>query len=560
MQPTTYTNPIYPYRRCPDQDSNAVVHHPVIIVGAGPSGLAAALDLALQGINSIVLDDNNTVSVGSRAICFAKRTLEIADRLGCGERMIAKGVTWQLGKVFFKDKQIYEFNLLPESGHKIPAFINLQQYYFEQYLVEQAMQLDAIDLRWENKVSEVTTDDNGASLTVTTPEGEYRLTCDYLLVADGANSPIRSSLGLESKGQVFNDQFLIADIVMHADFPSERWFWFDPPFHPNQSVLLHRQADNVWRIDFQLGTDADPEEAKKPENIEPRIKAMLGEKIKWQLEWASVYTFRCRSMDNFIHHRVIFMGDAAHQVSPFGARGANGALQGTENLCWKLARVLQGKAPPALLNTYNDERLWGAKENILNSTRATDFITPKNGISRVFRDEALRLSAHYHFARALVNSGRLSVPCSYDTSALNTADSDEFPDKARPGSVCKDAPGEINDRPAWLLNQLGNRFVLMINIEGGTDDQARLAEQLNKLAVIDDLDLLYIGTSTLVEAPVATMFKDSEGLVAERYDLQPGNAYLIRPDQHIAARWRTLQANAVLKAKQRALGYELGEH
>ncbi|MGI9294490.1 MAG: FAD-dependent monooxygenase, partial [Pseudomonadales bacterium] len=402
----TYTNPEYPYRRSPDQDSSTPAHHPVVIVGAGPAGLAAALDFAMQGVATVVLDDNNTVSVGSRAICFAKRTLEIADRYGCGESMVNKGITWNLGKVFFKDRPIYEFNLLPEQHHKLPAFINLQQYYFEEYMVDRIADFEPIDLRWRHKVTDVRSDDDGAQISVTTEDGDYQLRCDYLLVADGANSPIRTQLGLESKGQVFADRFLIADVVMKADFPTERWLWFDPPFHLNQSTLLHRQADDVWRIDFQLGWDADPDEEKKPENVIPRVQAMLGAGVEFELEWASVYTFQCRKMDSFIQQRVVFIGDAAHQVSPFGARGANGALQSVENLAWKIAHILREQAPPTLLGTYDDERLMGANENILNSTRATDFITPKNHISRVFRDATLELAEHYPFARALVNSGR----------------------------------------------------------------------------------------------------------------------------------------------------------
>ncbi|BBI54283.1 hypothetical protein HORIV_67040 [Vreelandella olivaria] len=320
--PTTYKNPVYPYRRPPELDVQDVRHYPVVIVGAGPSGLAAAIDLAQQGVNSLVLDDNNTVSVGSRALCFAKRSLEIIDRLGCVEPMLEKGVTWQRGRVFFQDREVYGFNLLPEDGHRIPAFINLQQYYFEEFLVNRTHDFpEQIDLRWQHKVTDVDAQPDSTTIKVSTQDGDYQLTCDYLLVADGANSQIRDMLGLECKGQVFQDRFLIADVVMKADFPTERWFWFDPPFHPNQSVLLHKEPDNVWRIDFQLGCDADPEEEKKEENIRPRVQAMLGKDVEFELEWASVYTFRCRKMDNFIHNSVIFMGDAAHQVSPFGARG-----------------------------------------------------------------------------------------------------------------------------------------------------------------------------------------------------------------------------------------------
>ncbi|MCG6656787.1 FAD-dependent oxidoreductase [Halomonas campisalis] len=559
--PSTYNNPVYPYRRPPELDRDDIRHCPVVIVGAGPTGLAMAIDLAQQGIASVVLDDNNTVSVGSRAICFAKRTLEILDRLGCGQPMIDKGVTWQHGRVFFQEREVYDFNLLPEEGHRMPAFINLQQYYFEEYLVDRADELaDRIDLRWLHKVVEVDSQPERSEVVVSTQDGNYRLTCDYLLVADGANSKIRDQLGLESKGQIFQDHFLIADVIMKADFPTERWFWFDPPFHPNQSVLLHKQPDNVWRIDFQLGWDADPEEEKKEENIRPRVQAMLGEDVEFELEWASVYTFRCRKMDDYIHNRVFFMGDAAHQVSPFGARGANGALQSTENLAWKLARVLKGQAPEALLATYNDERQHGAAENILNSTRATDFITPKSRISRVFRDTTLELAEHYPFARSLVNSGRLSVPCRYDGSPLNGPDAERYPNELRPGSPAKDAPIRLAGQSAWLLNQLGNRFVLLLDgrVESARAEHLK-AELQSLLDERGDLDLVIVGPTphALSELPRSALVEDAEQLIGERYGLSAGSAYLIRPDQHVTARWPEVSAKAIGEAMDRALGAHL---
>ena len=559
--PSSYTNPVYPYVHSPDQDAARPVHHPVIIVGGGPAGLAAAMDLALQGVHTVVLDDNNTVSVGSRAICLAKRTLEICDRYGCGQPMLDKGVTWNLGRVYFGEEQVYEFNLLPEQDHKVPAFINLQQYYMEEYMVKRCMQMPQIELRWLHNVTRVETDNAGAEITVSTRDGDYRLTCDYLLVADGANSPIRESLGLESKGQVFEDRFLIADIIMKADFPAERRFWFDAPFHPGQSTLLHKQADNVWRIDFQLGWDADPEEEKRLENIRPRVEAMLGKDREWELEWASVYTFRCRKMDSFIHNRAFFIGDSAHQVSPFGARGANGALQSVENLGWKLAAVMQGRAPASLLQTYDTERQHGARENILHSTRATDFMTPKNHVTRVFRDTVLDMSRQFPFARSLVNSGRLSQPCTYEDTPLNTADSEEFSCALRPGSACVDAPVSGGNHSGWLLNHLGSHFSVIVKGDFDPGDlnalhemAARLRARGEPIDIIrvdapggDSADTLYLG--------------DDRGVLSARYDLQSAAVYLIRPDQHVAARWRRLDANAIEAALKRALGYELpAEH
>ncbi len=415
--PGSYTNPEYPYVRSADQDAEHAAHHPVIIVGAGPAGLAAAMELAMHGVKTVVLDDNNTVSVGSRAICLAKRTLEICDRYGCGQPMLEKGVTWNLGKVYFGDQEIYEFNLLPEPDHKVPAFINLQQYYIEEYMVNRCLELPQIDLRWLHKVTSVTTDDSGTRIIVATEEGDYSLSCDYLLVADGANSPIREALGLESKGQIFEDRFLIADLIMQADFPAERRFWFDAPFHPGQSTLMHKQADNVWRIDFQLGWDADPEREKQLDNIRPRVEAMLGKDMAWELDWASVYTFRCRKMDSFIHHRVFFIGDAAHQVSPFGARGANGALQSVDNLGWKLAAVLNGSARPGTVDYLRYRTTTRCpEENILQLHPRHRFYDPQKHITQLFRDTVLELRTSLPFARSLVNSGRLSKPCSYNIS------------------------------------------------------------------------------------------------------------------------------------------------
>src|SRR3954468_4029141 len=406
---------------------------PVIVVGAGPVGLTAAIDLGLHGIQTLVLDQDDARSEGSRAICFSKRTLEVLDRLRCGERAAAKGVVWNTGKVFLRDRLLYQFNLQPEPGHRRPAFINLQQYYLEQYLQDRLREQPELELRWRSKGVGVESRNDNVLVTIEGPEGRYQVAAQYLLACDGARSSIREMLALEARGQVFRDRFLIADVKMHADFPAERWFCFDPPFHPRQSALLHRQADDVWRIDFQLGWDADPELERQPERVIPRIEAMLGPERAFQLVWISVYTFRCRRMEIFRHGRVLFAGDAAHQVSPFGARGANSGIQDADNLVWKLKLVRDGLAPETLLDTYDDERVLAADENILNSTRSTDFITPKSDASRRFRDAALDLAARFAFARPLVNSGRLSVPAVYDGSPLNGDDDPALPRITRPG-------------------------------------------------------------------------------------------------------------------------------
>ena len=547
----THENPVYPYRHSADQDAAHPVHHPLIIVGAGPIGMGAALDAAQQGISALVLDDNNTVSVGSRAVCYSKRALEILDRLGCGERMVDKGVTWNVGKVFFQDELVNQFDLLAQAGHKIPAFINLQQYYLEEYMVERMADFDNIEVRWKNKVVAVENTAERVEVEVQTQEGNYRLSCDYLIVADGANSDVRTLLGLESSGQVFQDRFLIADIVMKADFPPERWFNFDPSWHRGQSALLHRQPDNVWRLDFQLGWDKDPVEEKKPENIIPRVKAMLGEDVEFELEWASVYTFQCRRMARFRQGRVLFAGDAAHQVSPFGARGANSGLQDTDNLLWKLKLVMDGKAPDDLLDSYCDEREFAADENIMNSTRSTDFITPKSKASLNFRNATLELSRQHDFARKLVNSGRLSDPAVLYDSSLNTADEDDFNSELVPGSVLCDAPVQ-GGSCHWLLNSVGGDFKLLYFTDRISDLSAGI------INVFDRLKLQKIPVETVIitrhpgRDDTLNVLHDDENKVAERCDATAGSCYLIRPDQHIAARWRELDFDKINAAMLKA--------
>lgn len=537
----TYQYPTYDYVQSDEQRQARVKRHPVVIIGAGPVGLTAAIDLAQNGVPVVVLDDDNTVSQGSRAICFAKRTLDILDRLGTGQCMVDKGVTWNTGKVFCRDQAIYEFNLLSDTGHQRPAFINLQQYYFEAYLIQRLQTLDHADLRWQHKVIAVQPHADQVTLQIETPDGVFAMTCDYLLACDGARSPVRKMLGLSFSGQTFQDRFLIADVVMQGEYPAERWFWFDPPFSSGQSALLHKQPDDVWRIDFQLGWDADPDEESKPEKVIPRLQAMLGDDRPFQLEWVSVYTFSCLRLEQFRHGRVIFSGDSAHLVSPFGARGANGGIQDVDNLVWKLRLVLAQQAPEALLDSYNDERTFACDENILNSTRSTDFITPKNNASRDFRDAVLALAADYAFARALVNSGRLSVPATLHTSPLNTPDEAVFNCALVPGSACVDAPIYKSTQAAWLLDQLGNEFTLLYFAD--TDAELCFAS-LNC-----PISLRVLRVATTASSGHIT---DPQGLVAQRYDAQPNTCYLIRPDQHVAARWRDIDANKIRAALQRA--------
>ncbi|HEV7268457.1 MAG TPA: FAD-dependent oxidoreductase [Falsiroseomonas sp.] len=544
--PSTYTNPRYPPAPTPPKSES----HRLVVAGGGLVGLTLALDLARHGAKVVLLDEDDTVSFGSRAICFAKRSLEIFGRLGLAHRFTEKGITWKTGRVFHQGREAYAFDLLPEQGHEYPAFVNLQQYYAEEWLVEACLAA-GVDLRWKHRISRVAPDTHGATLIVDTPDGGYALHAEWLLACDGARSFIRESMGLPFTGQVFRDRFLIADVVIpkspggELNFPTERWFWFDPPFHPGQSVLLHKQPDDVWRIDFQLGWDADPEEEKRPEKVIPRVRAMLGEHVPFELEWVSVYTFRCRRIERFRHGRMLFAGDAAHQVSPFGARGGNAGVQDADNLAWKLAAVLAGRAPEALLDSYDAERIPAADENILNSTRSTDFITPKTDAARAYRDAVLELAAQHEFARPLVNSGRLSRPSTYADSKLISADAGPWQGGAPPGAPAPDAPVLHEGRPDWLLRHLGAGFRLLVF---APPDPALVASLPAGVAAV------FVSAE---EAPGALW--DHAGLAASRFGAPHGGAVLLRPDQHIAARFAVPEPGAIRAALDRALARNTAE-
>ncbi|MEK6217152.1 MAG: FAD-dependent oxidoreductase, partial [Boseongicola sp.] len=451
------------------------------------------------------------------------------------ELYVAKGVVWSVGKVFHGEEKVFEFNLLAEDGHKNPAFINLQQPYFEKFLVDEVRVAQSegapIEIRGQNAVTAMARHDDHVLLDIDTPDGPYQLEAEWVIACDGARSPVRDMMGLSFDGRVFEDNFLIADVKMTADFPTERWFWFEPPFeNSGQSALLHKQPDDIWRIDFQLGWDIDRNAELDPGKIRQRVRSMLGDDIEFELEWTSIYTFQCRRMKEFRHGRVLFAGDAAHQVSPFGARGANSGIQDADNLAWKLDLVVKGLAPDALLDTYSQERVHGADENILNSTRATDFLTPKSEISEVFRNAVLQLARDYEFARPFVNSGRLSVPCTYDGLSLNGPDALGGPGRTRVGSPCVDAPLANG----FLLDQLPGQFTLLvINAEA---------------PVLDAVDGIKIHTLR-----IDTKSDDPTGAVKKRYlGHADRGVYLIRPDQHVAARWASADAEGVSAAVRTA--------
>jgi 3-(3-hydroxy-phenyl)propionate hydroxylase len=510
----------YPFVKPPELSNFSDRTYDISIVGGGPVGLTLALSLAKQGIEVLLLDDGNQVSIGSRAICFAKRSLEIFDKLGVAKPMMEKGVQWNVGRIFFKEQEIDRFDLSPDNLSKYPAFINLQQYYVEHFLIEAVLNEPKIDVRWLNKVVNIEHVNNEiVKADIETPEGNYFVKTKYLVACDGSKSAIRNLMNLEMQGERFEERFLIADFKMEADFPPERWFWFDPPFAPGQSILLHKQPDNFWRLDFKLGKNADSSIAQDKEFISGKIKSVIKER-PFELDWTSIYSFSSKKLERFVHKNVIFIGDAAHVVSPFGARGANSGIEDADNLSWKLAAILKGKSK-GLLETYNAERVAAADQNIACTGQSNTFIAPQGEEATAIRNDILEKAKTDVFYKKQINCGRLSIPCVYG-KYFNSEEGCWQSKDLEPGRAVKDCSID-ND---YLIDKLGYHFTLLI-------DKNRLSEDEKKQLTNAEIDIIEID-----------IFKNEK--FSKLYDLLDGGAYLFTPDQYILGRWRNFRLSTVL--------------
>jgi 3-(3-hydroxy-phenyl)propionate hydroxylase len=412
--------PRYPFSVPPELSGGTPAPYPVVIVGAGLTGLTAACALAQWGVRTVVLDDDDTVGVrglSSRGVCYARKSLEIFERLGVYRRLLGKGVRWNIGRTFVGDEQIHEFDLAAESnGSPQPAFINLQQFYVEAFLVERALEL-GVDLRWNSQVISCAAETDGAGLAISSPAGAYDLRADWAIDCTGARAALAGSLGFRRAGSNTDDRWCIADVILDEKLPVERHTWVSARFNDGRAVWRHALADDVWRMDYQLDPGSD---AARPDerDIRERLRRQFGREVPCRIVWTGTWTYRNECLERFRHGRVLFAGDAAHTMSPFGGRGGNSGIQDADNLAWKLAWVIAGKADDSLLDTYDDERRAAAIENIRAAERTGRFLRPRSPREGVYRDATLTLARRHHFARSLVNTGRMSIPNHYPESRL----------------------------------------------------------------------------------------------------------------------------------------------
>ena len=419
-----YELPQYPFVAPPELGAATLRRHPIVIVGAGITGLTLACALARQGIAAVVLDEDNSVGVkgaSSRGICYTQKSLEIFHRLGIYDRIAAKGIQWSVGRTFAGHDEVYSFDLRKQSSFQLsgqPPFINIQQFYIEGYLVERIMELGGVDLRWSSRVTGFTQQDGFATLTVDTPAGSYQVEADHVIDASGSHTPFHTWCHASKQARRGDDRWCIADVRFKKLPPAERHTWIEAPFNDNRAVWQHLMADDVWRIDYQMEPDADPAKVSSESEVRKRLERQFGADVDCEIVWVGPYAYRSQCLDALHLGSVYFMGDTAKIVSPFGARGGNTGVADADNLAWKLSAVLRGRAGPRLLESFNQERLEAAQQNVLVTNRTARFLRPADGMERKFRDAVIGLARQFPFARQLVNTGRMAVANPYSHSGV----------------------------------------------------------------------------------------------------------------------------------------------
>ena len=501
-------------------------HVPVLIAGGGPVGLMLAALLARQGIASLVIEADEGYCSGSRAICMSRRSQEILGWAGAADALVAKGLAWTGGRSYWRDTEVLHFEMPSQPSQRFAPMVNIQQFYVEEIVhkVGQA-QPHLADVRWSSRVETVREFGDGVEVQVRTGDGLQPMRCDYLVACDGGRSTVREQLGLQLEGTQYEGRYVIVDIVQKTKRPVERLAWFDPPSNPGSTLLMHRQPDDIWRIDYQIRDDEDPAEAVRPENVLPRVQShlsMIGEHEPWQPLWISIYNAKCLTLPGYRRGRVLFAGDAAHLVPIFGVRGLNSGLDDAGNLAWKLAAVLRGEAQDRLLDSYSIERVHAARENIAYGAKSTEFMAPPNFAFKLLREATLRLAVVDETVRPLINP-RQSAPVSYAQSPLNVPQTGQWSsDLAAPGQPAPEALLAAPHGRFHLTQAFGKDFVCLVFSDGV------LPEAVSQLTTA--------GVGVLDIPPEA----DSLGEARDRYGLAGALSQalvLVRPDGYVMGRW-----------------------
>ncbi|RSH76722.1 uncharacterized protein EHS24_005298 [Apiotrichum porosum] len=510
---------------------------PVVVVGAGPAGLATALSAAKRGVKVTVIDQGTSASYGSRATCYSRHTMEIAQRLGYGDQLESRALAWTGGRSFYHDREILEFKM-PHSSHSaLPPMVNIGQCEYEEMQITAAEKDSNITILWGVTLTGLESDADGVTLTVDSAGGERKLSADRVVASDGGQSKVRKLTGLHLQGTAYEGRYIIADIHWISKLPTQRMVWFDPPSNPGSTVIMHKQPDNIWRIDYQLLPGEDVAAQTTEEAIMARITKHLAwlenngtiTAQPWTLQWHSFYKAMALALPSFVHGRIVFAGDAAHLVPIFGVRGLNSAMEDGDVLGWMIAAVAHGDADESLLKVYSQERRDAWEQNIASAGKSTLIMTPGSDGYRTTRDALLRVAEVMPEFRHLIDPRQSSA-----THALRS-------------SLSIPGPGDTPELKAG--EPLEDRRLVIDGVETSLNKARGYGFGVFAIAPVDHAEVDSVVSRIQTALPheqikAVVLEQGSDGGCAAAWNAKAGEVVIVRPDGLVLSRGLPSQLGA----------------
>lgn len=372
----------------------------VLVIGAGPVGMTAALALHSKGIKATILEaeKEGRERAGSRAIYIHKATLELLEGVspGLGMELADIGVVWPVKRSLYKGDEVYKRVYEPPAPNTIPAFSSLHQHEIEKAMYRRCLEA-GIEFVWNEPVTNVVTSEEG--VTVETENGTW--SAKYVIGADGARSVVRQSVGIKFEGPRKSDAFIVVDVEEDAEnpLPIERIFHYEHPSVGGRNVM-HVPFAGGWRIDLQLFDEDDREWYGSEEGVREWLPKVMDPKYADRITWISTYTFYQVVADKYTdeNNRVIIAGEAAHLFAPFGARGLNSGVPDATVAVNGIAKALQVESNPearrAAIQAAADERLAAGLWNRECSNLALEHIQGTDEDIRLKREMAAFLAPH----------------------------------------------------------------------------------------------------------------------------------------------------------------------
>ena len=500
------------------------IHIPVVIVGAGPVGLAAANLLGQDGIETLILERNSATVDHPRAIVLDDEGARTLHAFGAAESFLRKTIEGNGARYYDENGDCFG---RVGAGPRTYGFAKRHFMYqpeLEQALVESLARFPACTLRFGCNVVAITQEVNGILLSCETPEGALSVRCDWLLACDGGRSPIREQLGIGFAGSTYAQDWIVLDLAEDADDANFSRF-FCSTARPAVSVPAPRGGR---RYEFMLQDGETSEEMLTDESL-TRLLAPYRAFRPDQVLRRAVYRFHARIAERMRMGRVLLLGDAAHLTPPFAGQGMNAGLRDAHNVAWKLALVLKGLAAPAILDSYDQERRNPAWSMIQLAVAMGQLVMPKGPEQIALRSMLLTMLELFPGAQDYFLQMKFKPKPRYDDGLFVDIDRQPYP-ASLVGEMLPQPAVSVSGRAAKLDDLLGPGFALLAQNQAGATTLSRLTHPLwRKLAP----SLIHLSTSPAGGAPEVQGAVPTDEfirlLLAHRDQL-----ILIRPDRYVA--------------------------